>query len=492
MDNDKSSSKLKILYVSSEAHPFARTGGLADVAGSLPKSLRDYGHDVVLALPLYQQILNRFTLEKLADLEVQMGEELWYGALHRTHIPGNLPVFLVEQNHFYNRKYLYGDPHGDYPDNAERFAFFCRAILQALKKIDFKPDIIHCNDWQTALIPLFVKTLFAGNEFFKDTATVFTIHNLAYQGHFHPGKLKKIGIREELFTPDKIEFFGSVNPMKAGLLYADVLNTVSPTYSREIQTRDFGFGLEGVLQQRKDDLFGILNGIDYEVWNPSIDKGLMKKFDPEHVEGKRQDKIAVQKKFNLPETDDALIGMVTRLDQQKGFDLVIEIFDELMKLPVQLIILGWGNIYYHNKLKELGTRYPQKVHVFIGFHISLAQLIYAGSDIFLMPSTYEPCGIAQMKSMHYGTIPVVRKTGGLADTVKEFDPETGKGNGFLFEEYSSAAMLAALKRALSVYKDKVQWYKLVYNAMKENFSWEESTKKYDESYRRALSKKRSV
>jgi len=488
----KSNSKCRVFFISPEVHPFAKTGGLADVAGSLPKALLKLGHEVAICLPLYKKISLANSLpDKLAEIEVMVGNDVKKGHLCRTFLDGKIPVFLLSQKEYFDRENLYGDEHGDYEDNAERFTYFCKGALVVLKKIGWRPDIIHCNDWQTALIPLYLKSIFSQDDFYRSIGTLFTIHNLAYQGIFSREKLKVMGLGDEFFTFDKLEFFGKVNTMKAGLVYADLISTVSPTYSREIQTPEYGFGLDGVLRIRENDLYGILNGIDYDIWDPSKDKELTKNYSVENLEGKKENKKALQEENNLPLTDFPLVGLISRLADQKGVDLIAEAIEEMMRLPLQFVLLGQGDYRYNRMFKDIGEKFPQKAGIHIGFSPSMARKIYAGCDIFLMPSHYEPCGLGQMISLRYGTVPVVRKTGGLADTIREFDPTTGEGNGFLFEKCSSLEMLNALKRATDLYQHKEIWEKLIKNGMREDFSWERSARKYSKIYGVILAKLRS-
>lgn len=476
-------SNLRVLFISSEVYPFAKTGGLADVAGSLPQALIKFGYEVAISLPLYKIIPGKFSLEKLVEIEVAVGEEIKKGYLCKS-LLGEIPVFLIAQEEYFNRENLYGDENGDYPDNLERFSFFCRAALAGIKRIKWEPEIIHCNDWQTALIPLYLKALYSQDDFFKKTGSLFTIHNLAYQGIFPREKLKLTGLGEEFFVPDKLEFYGKINVMKAGLIYSDLVNTVSPTYSQEIQTPEYGFGLDGVLRERKNVLYGILNGIDYQVWDPSKDEQLIQNYSLENPEGKKDNKKALQKENNLPCEDVLLVGLISRLADQKGLDLVAGAIEEMMQLPLQFILLGTGDKHYHKIFDRLGKKFPRQTGIHLCFDPSMARRIYAGADVFLMPSRYEPCGLGQMISLRYGTIPVVRKTGGLADTVREFNPLTEEGNGFLFESYSSSEMLAAIKRALGLYIEKDKWGRLIRNAMKEDFSWDRSAKEYAKLYQK--------
>lgn len=480
----------RIFFISSEVYPLAKTGGLADVAGSLPKALSKLGYQVVVATPFYKKNFpSELSLEELHQIKVSIGEEVKEGFSYHTFLDGGIPVLLLSQEDYFNRENLYGDQHGDYEDNAERFSYFCRGVLLALKNLGWKPDIIHCHDWQTALLPFYVKNLWPEDDFYHNSGSLFTIHNLAYQGLFPRDKLGVMGIGDEFFTPDKLEFHGKVNTMKAALVYSDLISTVSPTYSKEIQVPEYGFGLDGVLRSRKDDLCGILNGIDYDTWNPSQDKQIAKNYSADNLEGKKENKKMLQKENNLPLIDVPLVGLISRLADQKGVDLIAGAIEEMMNLPLQFVLLGRGDYRYNRMFEEIGKEFPQKTGIHIGFDLSMARRIYAGSDIFLMPSRYEPCGLGQMISLRYGTIPVVRKTGGLADTVRGFNPTTGEGDGFLFKNCNSGDMIDVLRGAIEVYEDKENWEKLIRNGMKKDFSWEKSATEYSKVYENILRKK---
>lgn len=469
--------------VASEVHPFARTGGLADMIFSFAKALDKSGYEVAVALPLYRKVFpSDQTLEKIAPIKVPIGNEIKNGLLYKSWLEETIPVFLIEQNDYFDREYLYGNGSGDYPDNPERFAFFCRGILDGLRRIHWRPDIIHCNDWPTAMIPLYKKIFYARDGFYQNTGTLFTIHNLAFQGIFPKAKLNALGLGEEFFNLQRLEYYGNINMMKAGIIYADLLNTVSPNYARQIQTKEFGCGLDGLLRTRKVDLYGIVNGIDCDFWNPQNDQELIKRFSVTSLDGKNEDKIALQRENNLPVKDVPLVGMVSRLTDQKGLDLVIEAFNEMVKLPIQFILVGQGDSYYQNVLRQLQNRFPKSTNIHIGFDIATAKRIYAGSDILLMPSKFEPCGIAQLIGMRYGTIPVVRKTGGLADTVKEFDIFKEQGNGFLFKNYSVRDLIDSLRKASYLFQDKDIWDRLIRNVMQEDYSWETSISGYRKVY----------
>ncbi len=493
---------LKILIASPEVVPFAKTGGLADVCGALPKALVKLGHSVKVILPKYRMVdEEKFKLSEvktevplipIGDKDVKITVKS-----HNLISPEVEYLFMVNDE-YYSREELYQDPSTgfDYEDNDERFILFVRGTLEILKAIGWQPDIIHANDWQSALISAYLKTLYADDPFFKHTKTVFSIHNLAYQGNFPKGTFEKIGVPKDLFYPTSpFEFWGKVNFMKAGISYADVINTVSETYAVEIQSSsEFGHGLEGVLRSRNVDLYGILNGIDYEVWSPEKDKLISYNYSLEDLSGKRKNKELLLKLCNLSSStrDVPLIGVISRLADQKGFDLLAQISDKLLSLDLQTVILGTGDEKYHRLFKEISKKYPKKISINLRFDNSLAHLIEAGSDMFLMPSRYEPCGLNQLYSLKYGTVPIVRKTGGLADTIENYDPHAGGGTGFVFKNYDAVELLDTIKLALRVYEDKETWIELMKNGMKKDFSWEASAKKYVEMYQKAIQKKETM
>jgi len=482
---------LKILVVSPEVEPFAKTGGLADVAGSLPKALARYGNDVRIMMPKYKQIQN---VDYLMDIPVEMDGHLETAIIRYSKLPVkgedsdlNLPVYFIDNYKFFYREGYYG-----HPDDGARFNFFVKAILSALPRLDFKPDVIHCNDWQTALLPLFLKVKYDDEPFYKDTATVFTIHNLNYQGRFPKNILTTLNLNEnKFFTPEQLEFWGQVNFMKAGILYADLINTVSDKYSLEIQTPEFGEGLDGLLRKRAQDLYGIVNGIDYQNFNPETDERIYKNYGLVNIEDKVENKYRLQEELDLPRKDVAVISIISRLVAQKGLDLVGRIMNDLLQNDVQFILLGTGEDRYQQMFSELKIRYREKTAVIIGFDPVLAQKIYAGSDIFLMPSKFEPCGLGQLISLRYGTIPVVHATGGLEDTIIDFNQDPERGNGFSFDNYSALDLWKAVQRALELYKNRPdQWRQLVTNAMRADFSWNKSAQKYISLYHRAIAKRK--
>lgn len=479
--------RLNILFVSPEVAPLAKTGGLADVAGSLPKALAQRGHDVRVVMPRYRQIKD---VTYLTDLPVEMDGSLETAIIRRATLSGTaaVPVYLID-----NYKYFYRDGMYGYPDDDARFNFFCKAVLSLLPWVDFRPDIIHCNDWQTGPIPLFLKVKHEDNPFYLRTATIFTIHNLQYQGHFPRETLRLMALGDEFFVPERLEFYGKVNFMKAGLLYADLLNTVSKKYALEIQTPELGEGLDGLLRKRAADLRGILNGIDYEEFNPATDPRIAVNYDASSPEGKKENKKALQQELELPVVDVPLLALISRLVNQKGLDLLAAILDPLLQQDVQLVLLGSGEDYYQQLFSQYKVKYRRKMAVKIGFDPDLAQRIYAGADIFLMPSRFEPCGLSQMISLRYGTVPVVRSTGGLEDTIFDFHQHPDKANGFSFYEYTPQAFLETINRALNVYRTQPQeWRKLVERGMLADFSWSASAAQYEKMYREALDKRQAA
>lgn len=475
-----------VIIVASEAAPFAKTGGLADVAGSLPLALKKLGCNPVLFLPYYRQIADGgFKTEQTGlQVTVPIGRREITGEVLKSSSNG-VPVYFIKRDEYYDRTFLYGTPDGDYFDNLERYAFFSRAVLEALKSRSFVPDIIHCNDWQTALIPAYLKDVYKNDLCFASTSTVFTVHNLAYQGLFSAGLFDLTGLSPALFTPEGLEFWGEVNLLKAGLVYSDVITTVSEAYSNEIQTLEHGWGLDGVLRGRKHDLYGIINGVDYDEWDPKNDSLIPAAYSVEDLKGKAECKKELLKEFGLKLKKGApLVGMISRLAGQKGFDILYEAMSALMKLNIALVIIGTGERKFSAALEELARRYPEKLSVKIVFDKKLSHLVEAGSDIFLMPSRYEPCGLNQIYSLRYGTVPVVRATGGLDDTVRDYGE--AEGNGFKFSDYTAESLVAKVEEAVRVFKDKEAWERIQRAGMKEDFSWERSAARYIEIYDRCL------
>jgi starch synthase len=483
---------MKILFAASEMVPFSKTGGLADVAGALTKALSGLGHEVCAVVPYYRDTsLKGLDVEEVdLGISVPISDRQEYGDIFRTVTDAGVTVYFIGKSAYYDREGLYGTPEDAFHDNAERFIFFSKAVIELCRSLDFSPDVIHCNDWQTGLVPIYLNEVFDADPLFQDTATLFTIHNIGYQGLFWHLDMHLTNLPWNLFTPEGFEFYGKINLLKAGLVGADIISTVSPQYAKEIQTSEFGCRLEGVLSKRSDRLFGVLNGVDYDDWNPESDKHIAASYGPGDLSGKALCKADLLKEFGLPAIDGApLLGIVSRLADQKGFDILAEAIDDIIDQGCQLVLLGTGDEKYHRLFEELAKKYPRRVGASLSFSNALAHKIEAGSDIFMMPSKYEPCGLNQMYSLKYGTIPLVRATGGLEDTIVDFaDPA---GNGFKFTEYSSAALLDKVKDACKVYANKKKWNRIIKNAMACDFSWDASAKKYVELYKNAVDIKKA-
>ncbi|MDB5079106.1 MAG: glgA [Chloroflexi bacterium] len=480
---------LKILIVAAEAAPFAKVGHVAEVTGSLPVALRSLGHDVRLVMPRYGRIdPAKFDLKPVASLQqlsiqVNRGHEAVYiteGSIEGE--GGQVPVYFVNNDKYFNRDGIYS-----YPDDDERFILFCRSALEMLPELDWQPDIIHCHDWHTAIIPNWLKSIYVNQPFYKDISSVYTIHNLAFQGIFGYRVLEIAGIGEYGFVyPQREDQSNVVSLMSLGIQSADVISTVSPTYAKEILTPQYGEHLDKVLRERKDHLYGILNGIDTSHFNPATDRFLAAPFDEDHLEKRVENKLNLQKEAGLPQNPAVpVIGMISRLANQKGFDLLAQIIEPLMQLDVQFVLMGTGDHLYHDLFRQVAQRYPDKAAYFMTFNSPIAQKIYGGSDLFLMPSRFEPCGLGQMIAMRYGSIPVVRQTGGLADTVKDFDPPHNTGNGFTFQEYDSMLLYGAIVRALETYKYPEVWRNLMIRDMTADYSWRASAAQYVELYHHA-------
>ncbi len=485
---------MKILFASSEAVPFAKTGGLADVSGSLPRVLAEMGHEVFLILPKYRPIdEKRFPLTKTGILlKVPIALKVETAEVYSSESVPHFHSLFIRKDAYYDRDQLYGTPSGDFEDNAERFTFFSRAILEAALALEVSPDIIHCNDWQTGLAPVYLKTLYRNSSSLKQAASIFTIHNIGYQGLFWHYDMQLTNLGWELFTPQALEFYGKVNFLKAGIVFADAVTTVSRKYMEEIQTPEFGAGLDGVLRDRKEDLYGILNGVDYDEWSPGKDPFIKERYGPAGLKGKRVCKADLQREFGLAMREEVpLIGMISRLDEQKGFDLIAAIMEKLMELGPQCVLLGTGKEKYHLLLENLQKKYPQQLGVKIAFDNALAHKIEAGADMFLMPSRYEPCGLNQIYSLKYGTVPIVRATGGLDDTIQDFSPLSAEGNGFKFRDYAASGLLETIQRALRAYRDRPLWEKLMVRGMSADFSWERSASEYLKVYRETIEKKKA-
>ncbi len=473
---------MKIAFVSFEVYPLAKVGGLADVAGSLPKALKKKGMDVSIFMPYHKIVrgnIKKFNLEVkkvIDDFDLGIGTDQ-KASIYKTNLPEtDIPIYLVSNDYYFSSDDVYGSP-----DGGQQAIFFTKAVIDSIKKLGMHFDVIHANDWQTGLLPVYLKTLYRDDPYFSDFSTIYTIHNLGYQGVFDRSYMDFAKLPDYVFNMDGIEFYGQINFMKGGILFSDIVNTVSPTYAEEIKTPEYGEKLEGVLQLRKDVLYGVLNGIDYVENNPETDKRIPYNYSVNALDGKKKNKMSLKKELNLKVDDSPLIGLVSRLFDQKGLDLVDEIMRYVIaSCDVSFVLLGTGESKYENAFLNLAKEFPQKVAVKIGFDVNLAQRIYASSDFFLMPSRYEPCGLGQMYSLRYGTIPIVRYTGGLADTVSEFDERSG--NGFGFKNYDSSYLLKSILKALYYYKQDDYMSALIKNAMNTDLSWERSAAEYVKLY----------
>lgn len=483
---------LNLLIVSSEAVPYAKTGGLADVAGVLPLELAKLGHDVILLLPGYR-CLNESgrSFRPVCRLHVPTPQGL-VETLIEEEIPSlgvgarRVRVWAIRNEAFFDRSGLYQDHGIDYSDNLDRFSFFCRATIEVIAHLRtecrWNTHILHLHDWQTALCAVYLKTVDRNRPELLGTRTVLTLHNVGYQGLFPGKQFEKTGLPRSLFTPAGLEYYGLVNLLKGGMVFADYLTTVSPTYAQEILTPKFGFGLEGVLHNRADRLLGILNGIDMDQWNPETDSYLPATYSVADRSGKQVCKLALQREFQLPETSGPLLGLIARLTSQKGLDLVAAIIPQLMATDLQLVMLGTGEAELEARFRALQARYPHRMGLRIGFHEGLAHRIEGGADMFVMPSRYEPCGLSQLYSLRYGTVPIVRKTGGLADTVLPLTvgaSQAGQATGFHIEEDTAEALLVAVRRAVEVFQDRSMWSQLVQAGMTTDVSWARSAEAYD-------------
>lgn len=486
---------MRILFCASEVTPLAKTGGLADVAAALPPELVQLGHDVRIVMPLYSSI-NR-TAHPMKPAAGPLGVPVGYGqewcAVHQTTLPdANVPIYLLEHNKYFARSGLYQHDGVDYGDNAERFAFFARACCQLCKAIDFAPDIMHCHDWQAALIPIYLKSWERDHPLFSQTASIQSIHNLGYQGVFPRDDLIHSQLGWDRFTIGGLEFYGKVNYLKGGILYADKISTVSPTYAREIQTPANGWALDGVLRSRSPDLVGILNACDYREWDPSTDPLVPAHFDVDNLDGKAQCKRHLQEIFHLPVRPDVpIIGMVTRLAYQKGVDILADAVHRFIDWDLQFVILGTGEVWAHFFYGNLPTQYAGKAGAFIGYDDFREHLIKAGADFLLMPSRYEPCGLSQLSSKRYGTLPIVRATGGLDDTVENYNESTGGGDGFKFHDMTASAIANTIGWAISTYYDRPEHLKaMIDRAMRQRFLWSDAAKQYEQLYQWAIERKR--
>ncbi len=473
---------VRVVMIASEVEPFAKTGGLADVLGALPRALARLGHDVTVVMPRYRSVPIG---DRLAHLSVRVGAHAIETDIFAVAGDGVTTVF-IDRPEYFDRPFLYGGPSGDYPDNPERFAFLAHATVAWMAATGTPFDVVHAHDWQAGLVPVILAD---GNPRAVWRGTVFTIHNLAYQGTFDASWLPRIGLSPDLFHVDGLEFWGRVSFLKGGLRFSRVITTVSPRYAAEIQTPEGGCGFDGLLRERSADIVGILNGIDTQRWNPASDPYLPEAYSASAMDGKSAAKRALLTRYGMSVTDQSLrrplIGVVSRLVDQKGFDLVGGIAEQIPRLPASFVVLGSGDAAHEHVWRGLAAAHPDRIGVHIGFDEGLAHLIEAGADIFLMPSRFEPCGLNQMYSLRYGTVPLVRATGGLADTVQNVDPQSGEGTGFVFEEYSPAALLATLRRALETFERPDAWRRIQLAGMREDHSWEASALRYQAVYERA-------
>ena len=488
---------MDILFSTSEAAPFCKTGGLGDVCGSLPVELSRQGHQVALVLPAFRQVFHcgQTIRQTGVEFEVPIGRKSVPGRFLKSFLPGSkVPVYLVDQSDYFDRGELYGEDGNGYIDNCERFTFFARAVIEAITAFDLQPAIVHANDWTSGLVPVYLKTELQGVPPFDSIGSVFTIHNLAYQGNFWHWDMELTGIDWKYFNWRQMEFFGNLSFLKSAIAFADVITTVSPSYAQEIQSPPLSCGLEGILRYRRDDLHGIINGVDYSDWNPASDPHLGD-HQYDHVSysvGKAACKQELQRLLGLPiRAEVPLIASVGRLAEQKGFDLLAEVMPHwLQHVNAQWVVLGTGDAKYHGLLSDLAARFPQKIAVKLEFSNELAHRIEAGADMFVMPSRYEPCGLNQLYSLKYGTVPVVRSTGGLADTITDCTEQSlaeGTASGFSFEPYTTVALEEALQRARSAFANPVIWQQLIQNGMQQDWSWASSARQYDQLYARTLS-----
>ena len=476
---------MHIALVASECVPFSKTGGLADVVGALPRALASQGHQVSVYLPRYRQTKLPDPQTVVRSITVPFDDKYRFCSVVTAGASGGVQFYFVEYPPYFDREALYGTSAGDYPDNAERFALFSRAVLEASKVLGV-PHVFHCHDWQSALLPVMLRTLYAEDPALREVATTFTIHNIGYQGLFPSDILPLLMLPWDLFTISKMEFFGQVNFLKGALVFADFITTVSKKYSLEIQTTEYGFGLEGVLRNRAATVTGILNGVDYNEWSPETDKFTVAKYSPQDLSAKALCKQDLLKAFGVANADATLpvIGIVSRFAAQKGFDLIAQIMDRLAREEMIVVALGAGDKPYEEMFQRLNKQFPHKIAVKVAYDNAIAHKIEAGSDMFLMPSRYEPCGLNQIYSLKYGTVPIVRATGGLDDTIEPWDARTGKGTGFKFTAYTGEALLATIKQALLAYRDQSSWQTLMRNGMARDFSWGASAREYVKIYER--------
>ncbi|WP_374724472.1 glycogen synthase GlgA [Calidifontibacillus erzurumensis] len=472
---------MNILFIVSECVPFIKSGGLADVAGALPKELKKLGNDVRVLMPKYGGIAQHYKerMEKIAEITVQLSWRNQYCGVEKLEHEGII-YYFIDNEYYFKRDGMYG-----FYDDGERFSYFCRAALNVLPYLDFKPDILHCHDWHTGMIPFLLNAQYRSYPLYANLRTIFTIHNLQFQGIFPREILGDLLNLDDSYFDDRLEFYGCVNFMKAAIVSSDFITTVSPTYMDEIQMPYYGEKLDGLLRSRSYKLKGILNGIDVDIYNPATDPFIIANYDQNSLKEKVKNKRHLQHYFGLKESDDTpVIAIISRLTEQKGLDLVKRVFHELMSYDLQFIILGTGDLQFEDFFRSMEHLNKDKVRAYIGFNEELAHQIYAGADLFLMPSKFEPCGLGQLIAMRYGTIPIVRETGGLNDTVTSYNEFTGEGNGFSFKNFNAHDMLYTIKRALSFYNQKTVWEKIVKTAMSQDYSWFQSAQQYNDMYRR--------
>lgn len=490
--------KLTVLFASPEVVPFAKTGGLADVAGKLPEVISRLGHEIKVFTPKYGTI-SPLLMDKSQlgpAIKVNVGDNILSAQTYRLlSQETSMETVFIDYPEYFDRAELYIDPDTgrDYIDNDKRFIFLCQAILECARAMNWRPDIIHANDWQTSLLPAYLKTLYADDPLLSKIPAIFTIHNMGYQGIFHEKTYKLLGLPDELFyAVGPFEFWGKVNFMKSAIFYADIISTVSEKYAEEIQSaNEYGCGLEGLLHDRRKDLYGIINGVDYDVWSPVRDSIIPFRYNLSNLSGKRKNKVELINRVGLPFRENVLlIGMITRLVDQKGLDIFAPVADKILNLNVQMIVLGTGDEKYEILLKRLEKKYPEKMKAIMAYDNNMAHWIEAGADAFLMPSRYEPCGLNQLYSLKYGTVPIVRATGGLSDTIDDIDEETGLGTGFVFKKYKAQELLLTIGRAVDCFKKKRMWRKIIKQGMQKDFSWFNSANKYIELYHTALEKRK--
>jgi len=482
---------MHIAFAASECVPFSKTGGLADVVGALPRALAALGHQVSVYVPRYRQTKLADPQTVVRSITIPFDDKYRFCSVVTAGATSGVRYYFVDYPPYFDREALYGTPAGDYPDNAERFALFSRAVLEASKVLGV-PHVFHCHDWQTALVPVMLRTLYAEDPALREVATVFTIHNMGYQGLFPSDTLPLLMLPWDLLTISKMEFFGQVNFLKGALVYSDFVTTVSRKYSQEIQTTEYGFGLDGVLHSRAATVSGILNGVDYDEWSPQTDKFIVAKYSPQDLSGKLKCKQDLLHDFGITTSAHSdvnnkvpVIGIVSRFAAQKGFDLIAQIMDRVAREEIIMVVLGSGDKLYEEMFQRLNKQFPNKIAAKVAFDNAIAHKIEAGADMFLMPSRYEPCGLNQIYSLKYGTVPIVRATGGLDDTIEPWDARSSKGTGFKFHDYTGEALLATIKQAVLAYQDPSSWQSLMRNGMSRDFSWGASAREYGKIYDRA-------